>query len=71
MENMFELGLDKAEANYTPLTPITFIQRTALAHPSRTAVIHGDIRRSWAETYQRCLKMASALRKLGSAKATR
>src|SRR5690554_1984899 len=65
MENMFELGLDKAEANYTPLTPITFIQRTALAHPSRTAVIHGDLRRTWAETYQRCLKMASALRKLG------
>ncbi len=66
MENMFELGLDRLEANYTPLTPITFIQRTALAHPpSRTAVIHGDIRRSWAETYQRCLKMASALRKLG------
>lgn len=65
MESMFELNLDKTEANYTPLTPITFIQRTALAHPSRTAVIHGDIRRSWAETYQRCLKMASALRKLG------
>ncbi|MGQ7270064.1 AMP-binding protein [Marinobacter nauticus] len=65
MENMFELGLDRLEANYTPLTPITFIQRTALAHPSRTAVIHGDTRRSWAETYQRCLKMASALRKLG------
>src|SRR5690554_6934422 len=70
MENMFELGLDKAEANYTPLTPITFIQRTALAHPSRTAVIHGDLRRSWAETYQRCLKMASALRKLGIGKMT-
>jgi hypothetical protein len=34
MENMFELGLDRVEANYTPLTPITFIQRTALAHPS-------------------------------------
>ncbi|MBU2955373.1 AMP-binding protein [Marinobacter sp. F3R08] len=65
MENMFELGLDKTEANYAPLTPITFIQRTALAHPTRTAVIHGSIRRSWAETYERCLKMASALRKLG------
>jgi len=65
MENMFELGLDKAEANYTPLTPVTFIQRTALAHPTRTAVIHGSIRRNWAETYARCLKMASALRKLG------
>jgi fatty-acyl-CoA synthase len=67
MENMFELGLDKVEANYTPLTPITFIQRTALAHPTRTAVIHGSIRRNWAETYERCLKMASALRKLGVA----
>ncbi|MBR9869891.1 MAG: AMP-binding protein [Gammaproteobacteria bacterium] len=65
MENMYEVGLEKAEANYTPLTPITFIQRTALAHPSRTAVIHGSIRRNWAETYERCLKMASALRKLG------
>ncbi|MDS1309717.1 MULTISPECIES: AMP-binding protein [Marinobacter] len=65
MENMFELGLDKTEASYTPLTPISFIQRTALAHPTRTAVIHGSISRTWAETYQRCLKMASALRKLG------
>ena len=65
MENMYEVGLDKTEANYTPLTPITFIQRTALAHPSRTAVIHGNIRRNWLETYERCLKMASALRKLG------
>jgi fatty-acyl-CoA synthase len=65
MDNMFELGLDKVEANHTPLTPITFIERTALAHPMRTAVIHGDIRRSWSETYLRCLKMASALRKLG------
>lgn len=65
MDKMFELGLDKSEANHTPLTPLTFIRRSALAHPSRTAVIHGDIRRTWAETYQRCLKMASALRKLG------
>ncbi|HLV77327.1 MAG TPA: AMP-binding protein [Marinobacter sp.] len=65
MDNMFEPGLDKVEANHTPLTPITFIERTALAHPTRTAVIHGEVRRTWAETYQRCLKMASALRKLG------
>ncbi|MFP3978102.1 AMP-binding protein [Marinobacter sp. KMM 10035] len=65
MDNMFELGLDKTDASYTPLTPISFIQRTALAHPTRTAVIHGSIRRTWAETYQRCLKLASALRKLG------
>lgn len=65
MDNMFELGLEKTGANYTPLTPLTFIERTALAHPKRTAVIHGTVRRTWAETYERCLKMASALRKLG------
>lgn len=65
MENMFELGLEQGEANHTPLTPVTFIERTALAHPNRTAVIHGNVSRTWAETYQRCLKMASALRKLG------
>ncbi|MBP0047574.1 long-chain-fatty-acid--CoA ligase [Marinobacterium sp. AK62] len=65
MENMFEQDLDPVEANSPALTPITFVQRAALAHPKRTAVIHGDIRRTWQETYQRCLKLASALRKLG------
>ncbi len=65
MENMFELDLDPVEANFSALTPTIFIKRAALAHPNRTAVIHGDIKRTWQETYQRCLKLASALRKLG------
>ncbi|GAA0691135.1 acyl-CoA synthetase [Marinobacterium maritimum] len=65
MENMFELDLDPVEANSPALTPTIFIKRAALAHPNRTAVIHGDIKRTWQETYQRCLKLASALRKLG------
>ena len=57
--------LAKNPANYTTLTPLTFIARAALAHPDRTAVIYGDIRRSWAETYRRCLRLASALQALG------
>ncbi|MGB2131029.1 MAG: AMP-binding protein, partial [Marinobacterium sp.] len=65
MENMFELDLDPVEANNPALTPTIFIKRAALAHPNRTAVIHGDIKRTWQETYRRCLKLASALRKLG------
>lgn len=65
MENMFELDLDPVEANFSALTPTTFVKRAALAHPNRTAVIHGDIKHTWQETYQRCLKLASALRKLG------
>ncbi|WP_417534414.1 acyl-CoA synthetase [Marinobacterium stanieri] len=65
MENMFELDLGPVEANFSALTPTTFVKRAALAHPNRTAVIHGDIKHTWQETYQRCLKLASALRKLG------
>jgi fatty-acyl-CoA synthase len=68
MTNLFEDGLDKVEANYATLTPVAFIERAALAHPRRTAVIHGEIRRDWAETYRRCLKMASALHKFGVGK---
>lgn len=58
-----ELG--KNQANFAALTPVTFIARAALAHPERTAVIHGSIRRSWAETYRRCRQLASALQALG------
>ncbi|PFG09182.1 MULTISPECIES: AMP-binding protein [unclassified Marinobacter] len=68
MENMYDLGLETNVANYTPLTPITFLQRTALAHPDRCAVIHGPVRRTWSETYARCLRMASALTQLGVGK---
>ncbi|GAA3590304.1 long-chain-fatty-acid--CoA ligase [Marinobacter xestospongiae] len=65
MDNLYETGLAANTANHTPLSPVTFLERTALAHPNRLAVIHGEVRRTWAETHRRCLKMASALRKLG------
>src|SRR5690606_25933170 len=63
--HMATAELAKNPANYTTLTPLTFIARAALAHPDRTAVIYGDIRRSWAETYRRCRQLASALQQLG------
>ncbi len=49
----FETGLDKNPANYTPLSPISLIERAASVYPDHTAVIHGDRRYSWAETYAR------------------
>ena len=61
----FETDLDKNLANYSALTPITFIERAASVYPERTATVHGDIRRSWAETYNRCKKLASALKQKG------
>ncbi len=62
---IYERGLGQNAANYEPLSPLSFIKRTASVYPNRLAVVHGDIRRSWAETYIRCLRLASALRKHG------
>jgi fatty-acyl-CoA synthase len=32
---------------------------------ARVAVVHGTLRRTWADTYERCRRLASALRKAG------
>ncbi len=64
-KNKYEKGLGKNTANFTALTPLSFIERTARVFPDHTAVVHGDIKRSWIETYQRCIKLASALNRRG------
>src|SRR3954470_21577179 len=63
--NPFEVELDKNDANYVPLSPLSFLRRTASIYPNRLAVIHGEIRRTWAESYDRCVRLASALSKRG------
>lgn len=42
-----------------------FLERAASVYPNRTAIIHGEVRRTWAETYRRCRQLASALAKRG------
>jgi fatty-acyl-CoA synthase len=59
--NPYEDGLPQIPANYAPLTPLSFLARTAGVYPERTAVIHGDTHYTWAETYARCRRLASAL----------
>ncbi|MDP9096698.1 MAG: AMP-binding protein, partial [Pseudomonadota bacterium] len=56
---MFDLP--KTSANYVPLSPLSFIRRVAAVFPKRTAIVHGEHRQSWAETYQRCCRLAAAL----------
>ena len=63
--NQYSQGLDKNAANFTPLSPLSFIERAASVYPDHSAVVYGSIRRSWAETYQRCRRLASALVKNG------
>jgi fatty-acyl-CoA synthase len=58
---MYEAGLGKNAANFTALTPLMFIERAASVYPTCLAVVHGDIRRTWKETYERTRRLASAL----------
>ncbi len=68
MPSPYEGGLEKNAANYTALTPVSFLAKAAYVYPERTAVIHGDVRRNWGETYARCRRLASALEKRGVAR---
>jgi fatty-acyl-CoA synthase len=63
--NSYDSGLDKNAANYTPLSPLSLLARTAYVYPSRIAVIHGARRLTWAEVYARCRRLASALQRNG------
>ncbi|MDQ2803011.1 MAG: acyl-CoA synthetase [Pseudomonadota bacterium] len=59
------VGLDRNQANYTPLNPVTFLERAAYIYPDRVSVIHGDWTMTWRETYERCRRLASALARRG------
>jgi len=63
--NIYEQNLDMNQANFAPLTPLSFIERSASVYPDRISVIHGETRYTWAETYQRCCLLASALTRMG------
>ncbi|KAM0947207.1 putative 4-coumarate--CoA ligase [Dioscorea sansibarensis] len=60
--------LPKCGANYTPLSPITFLQRAAAVYSQRTSIIYNSIRFTWKQTYDRCLRLASSLRSLNISK---
>ncbi|MCT2541201.1 acyl-CoA synthetase [Sedimentimonas flavescens] len=66
--SIYESGLDANAANYATLTPLSFAERTASVYPEMTAVVYGDLRRNWGETYERMCRVASALAKRGIGK---
>jgi len=65
MTNIYEQGLERNSANFTPITPLLFLERSAEVYPDRLAVIHGKLRQTWKQTYERCRRLASALQKHG------
>ena len=64
----YQHGLDKNQANFAPLTPLTFIERAAYVYPDLPSVVHGAQRYTWAQTYARCRRLASALERRGIGK---
>ena len=65
---IFSQDLPRTEANFAPISPLSFIERTAEVYPNRLAVVHGDLLRTWSEVYARCRQLASALQKAGVGK---
>jgi fatty-acyl-CoA synthase len=64
----YDRDLERNSANYTPLTPLSLISRTAYTYPNRLAVVHGERRYTWSETYARSRRLGSALAKAGIGK---
>ena len=68
MTSIYDTGLPRNAANFAPISPLSFIERAADVYPQRPAVVHGPLRRTWAETYARCRRLASALAQHGIGK---
>ena len=61
----YDKNLDKNEANFVPLSPLTFLERTKDIYPNYESLIYESRKYTWKETYDRCVKFASALDKIG------
>ena len=66
--SIFDQDLPRNEANFAPLSPLSFIERTAEVYPDRLAIVHGSLRQTWGQTYARCRQLASALQRAGVGK---
>ena len=63
--NHFEQGMQKNDANFVPLTPLSFLDRIKDVYPQYEALIYGSRHYTWKQVYERCTRFASALTKIG------
>src|SRR6201981_315410 len=68
--SIYDEDLGKTPANYVPLSPVSFIERTAEVYGDLPAVVHGARRYPWRETRERSARLAAALRALGVVRGT-
>jgi len=67
-DNPYERNLERNAANFVPLSPLSFLERSATVYPDKIAIIHGDVRISYAQMRTRCRRLASALKRRGVGK---
>ena len=60
-DSMYERDLGPGSANFSPLSPINFLERSALVYPDRVAVVHGERRYRYRELFERSRRLAGAL----------
>jgi fatty-acyl-CoA synthase len=60
-QNQYNVGLDKAPANYVPLTPLSFLARSAAVYPDQISTVYEGRSFTWSQTYARCRQFASYL----------
>ena len=67
-QSQYSIGLDKTQANFVPLTPLSFLARTAAIYPSHLSAVYEGRTFTWSQTYARCRRFASFLagRNIGS-----
>ena len=53
MSDMYNTNLDKNNANFTPLSPLSFLKRTAEVYPNKKSIIHGHREYTWQQTYEK------------------
>ena len=63
--NKYNQNLDKNDANFVPLTPLSFLERAKDIYPDYVGIVYEDRSYTWSEIYKRCIKFASALEKIG------
>ncbi len=63
---MHPFDMPRTPANHVPLSPVSFLARTAAVHPDRLAVAYGAHRATWRQTAERCRRLASALQRQGT-----
>ena len=68
MSSLYDQGMPRNTANHVAISPLTFIERAASVYPDLPAIVHGQVRRDWATTWQRCRRLASALEQRGLGK---